>query len=79
MIFEPNKEKGTGELRKLRNKELHNLYYPLILMSEYEIGGHVARMGTDNYVQYFSRKTERKKLLNRCKRRGMGDFQLDLK
>jgi hypothetical protein len=51
-IFEPKKEKGTGEYRKLHNKELNDLYSSLNIIRVIKSRGvrwvgHVARMGRD--------------------------------
>jgi hypothetical protein len=49
-IFEPKRDKVTGEWRKLHNKELHDLYsspsiITLIKSRRMRLAGHVARMG----------------------------------
>jgi hypothetical protein len=48
-IFESKRDEVTGDWRKLRNEELHNLYFsPSIIRnikSRIRWTGHVARMG----------------------------------
>jgi hypothetical protein len=51
-IFGPKRYEVTGELRKLRNKELHDLYSSpstsiirIIMSRRMKWAGHVARMG----------------------------------
>jgi hypothetical protein len=49
-IFEPKRDEGTGEWRKLHNEELHDLYSsPSIIRTiksrRMRWAGHVARMG----------------------------------
>jgi hypothetical protein len=49
-IFGPNRDEVTGDWRKLRNEELHNLYsWPnmirMIKSRRMRWAGHVARMG----------------------------------
>jgi hypothetical protein len=50
MIFGPKRDEVTGELRKLHNKELHDLYSPpsiirIMKSKRMRWAGHVARMG----------------------------------
>jgi len=46
--FEPRKDDGTGEWRKLHNEELHDLYSPTIIRAiksrKMRWVGHVARV-----------------------------------
>jgi hypothetical protein len=48
-IYEPKRDKATGECRKLHNEELHDLYSSSnivrIIKSIMRWAGHVARMG----------------------------------
>jgi hypothetical protein len=49
-IFDPKKDEVTGDLRKLHNEELHNLYSSLniirmIKSKRMRVAGHVVRTG----------------------------------
>ena len=64
-IFEPKRDKVTGEWRKLHNEELNDLYSPnivrLIKSRRIRWAGHVARKGEWRSVyKVFVRKTEGK-------------------
>jgi hypothetical protein len=52
-IFGPKRDEVTGELRKLHNEELHNLYSSPDIIREVKSrrmmwAGHVARMGEES-------------------------------
>jgi hypothetical protein len=54
-IFGPKRDEVTGECRKLRNKELHNLYSSPDIIRQVKSrrmrwAGHVARMGDERKV-----------------------------
>jgi hypothetical protein len=54
-IFGPNGDEVTGELRKLHNEELHNLYSSPDIIRQIKsrrmrLAGHVARMGEERKV-----------------------------
>jgi hypothetical protein len=49
-IFGPNRDEVTGDMRKLHNKEFHNLYSSpsiirMIMSRRMRLAGHVARTG----------------------------------
>jgi hypothetical protein len=74
-IFGPKRDEVTGEWRKLRSGELHNLYSSLDiirLIKSRRMGwaGHVARMGEGrNVYRVLMGKPERKRPLERPRRR----------
>jgi hypothetical protein len=74
-IFGPNKDKLTGEWRKLHNEELNDLYYSpnifrVIKSKRMRWAGHVARMGKRRGVyRVFVGKREGKRPLGRPRRR----------
>jgi hypothetical protein len=61
-IFEPKRDEVTGDLRKLYNEELNDLYssptvVPVIKSREMRWAGHVPRMGEDRGVYNFGGET----------------------
>jgi hypothetical protein len=75
-IFEPKKDKVTGDWRKLRNEELHNLHSSpniirMIKLRRMRWPGHVARLReTRNAYRIFVGKPEGKRPLGRPFLRG---------
>jgi hypothetical protein len=74
-IFGPKRDEVTGELRKLHNDELHDLYsspniVPVIKSRRMRWAGHVARLGEERDVyRVLVRKSEEKRPLGRSRRR----------
>ena len=73
-IFEPKRDKVTGEWRKLHNEELNDLYSPnivrLIKSRRIRWAGHVARTGKGRGVhRVLVGKPEGKRPLGRPRRR----------
>jgi hypothetical protein len=74
-IFGPKRDRVTGDLRKLHNEELHNLYSSpnIIRMTKARRmgwAGHVARMGeTRNVYRILVGKPEGRRPLGRPRRR----------
>jgi hypothetical protein len=72
-IFGPKRDEVTGDLRKLQNEELHNLYFSpsIIRMMKsrwMRWTGHVARMGEKwNVYRILVGKPEGKRLLGRLR------------
>jgi hypothetical protein len=83
-IFGPKRDKVTGELRKLHNEELHDLYSSpnivhVIKSRRIRWLGHVALMGEDRGVYRVSvGKPEGKRPLGRPKRRWKDNNKMDL-
>jgi hypothetical protein len=74
-IFGPKRDEVTGDWRKLRNEELHNLYSSPDIIRQAKSrritwAGHVVRMREERKVyKVLVRKPERKRLLGRPRRR----------
>jgi hypothetical protein len=74
-IFGPKRDEETGELRKLENEELNDLYFSpniirVIKWSRMRWAMHVARMGDRRDVDVvFFGKPEGKRPLEICRRR----------
>ena len=82
-VFEPRRDEVTGELRKLHNEELTNLYsLPNILRvvkSRMRWAGHVARMGEGRGVhRVLVGKPKGKRPLGRHRRRWEDNIKMDL-
>jgi hypothetical protein len=83
-IFGPKRDEVTGELRKLHNKELHDLYSSpsiirIIKSRRMRWAGHVARMGEKrNAYRLLVGKPEGKRLLGRQRRRWVDNIRMDL-
>jgi hypothetical protein len=57
-IFGPKRDEVTGELRKLHNEELHDLYFSPIILRVIKSRrmrwvGHVARMGGEQCTGFW--------------------------
>jgi hypothetical protein len=83
-IFEPKRDKVTGEWRKLHNEELNNMYSSpnivLVIKSRrMRWEGHVARMakGRDVY-RVLVGKPERRRPLERPRHRWENNITMDL-
>ena len=81
-IFEPKRDKVTGEWRKLHNEELRVMYcspniFRLIKSRRMGWAGHVARMGTGVY-RVLVRKPEGRVLLRRPRHRWEDNIKMDL-
>jgi hypothetical protein len=83
-IFGPNRDKVTGEYRKLHNEELHNLYSSPDIIRQVKSGrmrwaGHVARMGEERKLyKVLVGKPEGKRPLGRPRRRWGDGMRMDL-
>jgi hypothetical protein len=83
-IFGPKKEDVTGELRKLHNEKLNNLYSSpnivrVIKSRKIKQAGHVARMGKGRKVyRGLVRKPEKKKPLEKPRRRWDDNIKMDV-
>jgi hypothetical protein len=83
-IFGPKREEVTGELRKLHNEELRDLYSsPSIIrvINSWRMrwAGHVARMGEKrNAYRLLVGKPEEKRPLGRPRRRWVNNIKMDL-
>jgi hypothetical protein len=85
-IFGPRRDEVTGEWRKLRNKELHDLYSSpsksiirIINSRRMTWAGHVARMGEKrNTYRLLLGKPEGKRPLERPRRRLLDNIRMDL-
>jgi hypothetical protein len=83
-IFEPKRDEVTGEWRKLRNGELHDLYsspdnITQIISRRMRWAGHVARMGEGrNVYRVLVGKPEGKRPLGRLRRRWGDGIKMDL-
>jgi hypothetical protein len=84
-IFGPRRDDVTGDWRKLRNEELHNLYSSpniirMIKSRRMRWAGHVARMGeTRNAYKILVGKPEGKRPLGRPRRRWVDNINMDLR
>jgi hypothetical protein len=83
-IVGPKRDKVTGELRKLHNEELHDLYSsPSIIRitksRRMRWAGHVARMGEKmNAYRFLVGKPEGRRPLGRPRRRWVDNIRMDL-
>jgi hypothetical protein len=83
-IFGPKRDEVTGELRKLHNEELNDLYslsniVRVTKIERNEMGGHVARMGERRGVYGgLAGKLEGKRPLGRTRRRWDDNIKIDL-
>jgi hypothetical protein len=84
-IFGPKRDEVTGELRKLYNGELHNLYSSPDIIRQMKSrrmrwAGHVARMGEErNVYRVLVGKPEGKRPLERPRRRWEDGIKTDLR
>jgi hypothetical protein len=84
-VFGPNRDKVTGEWRKLHSEELHNLYSPPDIIRQVKSRrmrweGHVTRMGEDRKVyKVLVGKPEGKRPLGRPRRRWEDGIRMDLR
>jgi hypothetical protein len=84
-IFGPKRDEVTGDWRKLRNEELHNLYsWPniIIMIKPWRIrwAGNVARMGEKrNAYRILVGKPEGKRPLGKTRRRWVDNIKIDLR
>jgi hypothetical protein len=83
-IFGPKKDEVMGEWRKLRNKELHDVYSSpskirLIKSRRIRWTSHVAQMGEKrNVYRLLVGKPEGKRPLGRPRRRWVDNIRIDL-
>jgi hypothetical protein len=83
-IFGPKRDQATGELRKLHNKGLHDLYSTpsiirIIKTKRMRWAGHVVRMGeTRNAYMLLVGKPEGRMPLGRPRRRWLDNIRMDL-
>jgi hypothetical protein len=83
-IFGPKRDEVTGELRKLDNEELRNLYSSpsiirIIKSRRMRWAGHVARMGEKrNAYRLLVGKPDGKRPLGRRRRRWVDNIRMDL-
>jgi hypothetical protein len=82
-IFGPKRDEVTGEWRKLRKEELHDLYSSptIVRVIKSRIirwAGHVARWGGKRRVQVLMGKPERKIPMGRARRRCEDNIKMDL-
>jgi hypothetical protein len=84
-IFGPKRDEITGEWRKLRNGELHNLYSSPDIIRQIKSrrvrwAGHVARMGEGrNVYRVLVGKPEGKRPTGRSRRRWEDGIRMDLR
>jgi hypothetical protein len=84
-IFGPKRVEITGEWRKLRNGELHNLYSSPDVIRQIKLrrmrwAGHVARMGgRRNVYRVLVGKPKGKRLVRRRRRRWEDGIKMDLR
>jgi hypothetical protein len=84
-IFGPKRDEVTGELRKLHNEELHNLYSSPNIIRQVKSrrirwARHVARMGEERKVfKVLMGKPEGKRPLGRPRRRWEDGIRMDLR
>jgi hypothetical protein len=83
-VFGPVRDEVTGELRKLHNEELNDLYslpniVRVLKSRRMRWAGHVARMGEDSGVyRVLVGKPEGKRPLGRPRRRWEDNIKMDL-
>jgi len=83
-IFGPRREEVTGELRRMHNEELNDLYCSpnivrVIKSRRMRWAEHVARMGGERKVyRVLVGKPERKRPLGRPRRRWVDNIRMDL-
>jgi hypothetical protein len=83
-VFGPKRDEVTGELRKLHNEELNDLYslpniVRVVKSRRMRCEGHVARMGQDRAVhRVLVGKPEGKRPLGRPRRRWEDNINMDL-
>jgi hypothetical protein len=82
-VFGPKRDEITGELRKLRNEELNDLYslpnvVRVVKSRRLRWAGHVARMGEERGVHMLVGKPEGKRPLGRPRRRWEDNIKMDL-
>jgi hypothetical protein len=83
-IFGPKRDGVTGEWRKLRNKEIHNLYSSpsiirIIKSRRMRLAGHVAQMGEKrNVYRLFVGRPEGMRPLGRPRHRWIDNIKMDL-
>jgi hypothetical protein len=83
-IFGPKRDEVTGEWRKLRNEELHELYSSpsiirIIKARRMRWAGHVARMGEKrNAYRLFVGKPEGRRPLGRPRRRCLENIRMGI-
>jgi hypothetical protein len=84
-IFGLQRDEVTGDWRKLRNEDLHNLYSSpniirMIKSRRMRWAGHVARMGEKrNAYRILVGKPKGKRLLRRPRHRWVGNIKMDLR
>jgi hypothetical protein len=84
-IFGPKRDEVTGELRRLHNEELHNLYSSPNIIKQIKArimiwAGHVSRMGKERKVyRVLVGKPEGKRPLGRPRRRYEDGIRIDLR
>ena len=83
-IFGPKRDEATGELRKLHNEELNDMYSPgivrVIIWRRMRWAGHVARMGESRGAyRVLVVKPEGKRPLDRPRRRWLDTVKIYLK
>jgi hypothetical protein len=82
-IFGPKRDEVTGELRKLHNEELPDLYsspsiITIIKSRRMRWAGHVARRGKRNVYKLLAGKPEGRRPLGRQRRRWVDNIRMDL-
>ena len=83
-VFGPKRDEVTGELRKLHNEELSDLYYlpnivRVVKSRRMRWAGHVARMGEGRGVyRVLVGKPEGERPLGRPRRRWEDNIKMDL-
>ena len=83
-IFEPTRDEGTGEWRKLHNEELNDMYYSpnifrVIKLRRMIWAGHVARMGERRDVyRVLVEKTDGNRPLGKPRRTWEDNIKIDL-
>jgi hypothetical protein len=82
-IYGPKRDEVTGEWRKLRNEELHDLYslpsiIRIIKSRRIRWAEHVARMGEKNAYRLMVGKPEVKRPLGRPRRGWLDNIRMDL-